>query len=134
MRISRKAIKILLTISLAVVVAFVAFLQLPQAALSYARDSVTLVFRPQKTLIEVNKYQAQNNINFPNIQGHWSQTYIEALAARDIIAGYPDGNYCPENFVTRAEFAAIINKAFSPASERSSSDFVDVPINYWGYQ
>lgn len=134
MRISRRSIKVLLALSLAVLVAFVAFLQLPQAALSYARYSVTSTFRPQKTPLDANKYQAQNNTIFPDIQGHWAQTYIESLATRDIIAGYPDGNYRPESLVTRAEFAAIINKAFSPSPERSNSDFVDVPVNYWGYE
>jgi hypothetical protein len=35
--------------------------------------------------------------------------------------------------VTRAEFAAIINKAFKPASKRPASDFVDVSKPFWGY-
>jgi hypothetical protein len=58
------------------------------------------------------KYQAQNNINLPNIQGHWAQTYIEALAARDIIAGYPDGNYRPENLVHGLNLQQLSIKLF----------------------
>ncbi len=133
MRLSRTLVKTLVAVSLALLVAFLTLLHLPQLALSYAY-SVRSTLKDNKET-QTNKYYAQaSNTSFPDIQGHWAQAYIEALAARDIIAGYPDGNYRPENLVTRAEFAAIINKAFAPTSERSSSDFVDVPINYWGYQ
>jgi parallel beta-helix repeat protein len=71
---------------------------------------------------------------FPDVQGHWAQAYIQALAAKDIIAGFPDGTFRPSEPVTRAQFAAIINKAFAPASQRSATNFVDVRSNYWAYK
>lgn len=71
---------------------------------------------------------------FRDVQGHWAQAYIEALAAQNIISGFPDGTYRPTAPVTRAQFAAIINKAFNPAAQRPSLDFVDVRSNFWGYQ
>jgi parallel beta-helix repeat protein len=69
-----------------------------------------------------------------DVQGHWAQAYIEALAARDVIAGFPDGTFRPNEPVTRAQFAAIINKAFAPAPERTAINFTDVRNDFWGYQ
>ena len=71
---------------------------------------------------------------FQDIQGHWAQAYIEALASKDVIAGFPDGTFRPSEPVTRAQFAAIIAKAFSPAAQKSANDFVDVRRDYWAYQ
>jgi parallel beta-helix repeat protein len=72
--------------------------------------------------------------NFRDIQGHWAKAYIEALAGLNVIAGFPDGNFRPSDPVTRAQFAAMITKAFSPTPGKPVSDFVDVRSNYWAYQ
>ncbi|HEY9750154.1 MAG TPA: DUF1565 domain-containing protein [Allocoleopsis sp.] len=71
---------------------------------------------------------------FRDVQGHWAQAFIEALAARNVISGFPDGTYRPSTPVTRAQFAAIINKAFNPAAQRPGINFVDVGQSFWGYQ
>lgn len=65
--------------------------------------------------------------------GYWAKTYIEALASQNIIAGFPDGSFKPNEPVTRAQFAAIINKAFKPKSTRAAITFNDVASNYWAY-
>jgi parallel beta-helix repeat protein len=72
--------------------------------------------------------------NFRDIQGHWAKAYVEALAGLNVIAGFPDGNFRPSDPVTRAQFAAMISKAFSPTPGKPISDFVDVRSNYWAYQ
>ncbi|HEY9861726.1 MAG TPA: S-layer homology domain-containing protein, partial [Candidatus Obscuribacterales bacterium] len=71
--------------------------------------------------------------NFLDVQGNWAQTFIEALAARDIIQGFPDGSFRPNAPVTRAEFAALISKAFPKEPIRQGIQFVDVPSNNWAY-
>ncbi|BAZ84383.1 glycoside hydrolase family 10 protein [Dolichospermum compactum] len=70
-------------------------------------------------------------ITFSDIQNHWSRPFIEALAARRIISGYPDGTCRPNNPVTRAEFAAIIASVFSQPVKRAYIPFVDVPQTHW---
>lgn len=71
---------------------------------------------------------------FPDIQGHWAQGYIQALADKNIISGFPDGTFKPNAPVTRAEFAAIVTKAFPRASQNNPSiEFVDIPRSFWGY-
>lgn len=39
---------------------------------------------------------------------HWAFDYIGEMTQRDVISGYPDGRFLPENQVTRAEFAKIM--------------------------
>ncbi|MEB3338198.1 MAG: S-layer homology domain-containing protein, partial [Leptolyngbyaceae bacterium] len=70
---------------------------------------------------------------FKDVQGHWAQAYIEALAASNIISGFPDNTYRPSTPVTRAQFAAILSKAFTPVAKRSKQEFLDVQSNFWGY-
>jgi uncharacterized surface protein with fasciclin (FAS1) repeats len=63
---------------------------------------------------------------------YWAQPYIEALAAKNIISGFPDGTFRPEEPVDRAEFAAAIANAFeTTATRQNPTGFSDVPRNYW---
>ena len=62
---------------------------------------------------------------------YWAQTFIQELASRDIIKGFPDGGFRPNDLVTRAQFAAMLNKAMTKAPTRDSVTFVDVDANYW---
>lgn len=69
---------------------------------------------------------------FNDVQGSWAQPCIEQLAQRQIISGYPDGSFKPNAPVTRAEFAAMLGKAFPDRAEiRTGGKFADVPTNYW---
>ena len=89
----------------------------------------------QKRIIgRVDFVAAAVGTNFADVQGHWAQAYIQALAGQGAIAGFPDGNFRPNDPVTRAQFAAIIAKAFSPTPQKPASDFVDVRRDYWAYQ
>lgn len=69
-----------------------------------------------------------------DIQGNWAQTCITQLTQQGVISGYPDGTFRPGAPVSRAEFAAMVGKAFPNAAKtRSSIRFGDVPANYWAY-
>jgi CSLREA domain-containing protein len=48
---------------------------------------------------------------FSDIDGHWAQAWIEALAAGGLTAGYPDGTYRPVAGVTRAETSVFLLRA-----------------------
>jgi len=71
---------------------------------------------------------------FSDVQGSWAQACIVELTQRNIISGYPDGSFRPNNPVTRAEYASMVGKAFPNAPRsRGAARFVDVPSNYWAY-
>ncbi len=65
--------------------------------------------------------------------GYWAKVYIEALASQNIIAGFPDGSFKPNEPVTRAQFATIITKALTPPVKRAGIKFKDVASNFWAY-
>lgn len=75
---------------------------------------------------------AGGSSQFADVQGHWAQGYINALAKRNIISGFPGGTFHPDDPVTRVQFAAIINNAFAPAAKKATS-FKDVNSRFWGY-
>ena len=71
---------------------------------------------------------------FPDIRNHWARPFIEDLAQRGILNGYPDGRFRPDNSVTRAEFAAIVTTAFPQIPKRREYiPFADVPTNHWAF-
>jgi hypothetical protein len=64
---------------------------------------------------------------------YWASQFIQQLSQRGVIAGFPDGTFRPEEPVTRAQFAAMINKAFNKAPQRQPINFNDVPSNFWAF-
>lgn len=68
---------------------------------------------------------------FADTQNHWARPFIEGLAQRNIIRGFPDGTFRPEQGVTRAEFAVMLQTAFPRSGIRPYVPFVDVPANFW---
>ena len=73
---------------------------------------------------------------FKDVQNHWAQACIEDLADKKIISGYyEDGTFRPNRPVSRAEFAAILRRAFPNAKPvREAMTFVDLPTDYWAYK
>ncbi|NJR38034.1 MAG: S-layer homology domain-containing protein [Leptolyngbyaceae cyanobacterium CSU_1_4] len=77
---------------------------------------------------------APNTPRFSDIQGYWAEPFIQTLAEQNIIAGYLDGTFRPNQPMSRDEFAAIVQSAFNQADERqlaSGSVYKDVPQGYW---
>lgn len=66
---------------------------------------------------------------------YWAQAYIRALAVKNIIRGFPDGTFRPNDPVTRTQFAAIVSKAFVSQQQRNPAvTFQDLTSSFWGYQ
>jgi hypothetical protein len=75
---------------------------------------------------------AQNASSFSDVSSnYWAANFIQELSQRGVVAGFPDGSFKPDQEVTRAQFAAMLNKAFQKAPIRSGIRFADVPSNYW---
>jgi hypothetical protein len=66
-----------------------------------------------------------------DVAGNWAEPFIRVLVEKDIIKGYPDGTFRPDQPITRAEFAALLNKAFDLQPVRAARKFKDVPRKYW---
>lgn len=75
---------------------------------------------------------AQAQTRFSDVaSGYWAEGFIQELSQRNVISGFPDGSFRPNDPVTRSQFAAMVRQAFSRSATRQPASFVDVPANYW---
>jgi len=58
-----------------------------------------------KIIVESNKdlSKKQKDQKFSDIGGHWVNDYVSRLVGNNIMKGYPDGTFRPNDLVTRAE-------------------------------
>ncbi len=73
--------------------------------------------------------------SFSDIQGSTYAAYISYLGNRQVIEGYPDGTYKPEQSISRAEAATMMVKGMKlDCSDISGpSPFTDVSLDSWAY-
>ncbi len=60
--------------------------------------------------------------------GHWAKEYIDNLVKSEVIEGYEDLTFRPENNVTRAEFSKILSLSFKLDSKEAKFEDVN---NHW---
>lgn len=63
---------------------------------------------------------------------HWSRPYLNNLISQGVMRGDSDGGLYPDRPVTRAEFVAMMNRAFG-YTEKGVAKFKDVPTSAWYY-
>ena len=70
---------------------------------------------------------------FADAGDHWATACIEGAGNEGLMKGYLDGRFLPDGTMTRAEFAAVMVKAFPNAQAvRAAPNFLDVAANFWG--
>ena len=71
---------------------------------------------------------------FYDVDGHWAQKYIQSMEAEGFLSGYEDGSFAPDQFITRAEVAVILNKSLGLSQTLNiNSSFSDLPKDFWAY-
>lgn len=82
---------------------------------------------------ELNPNEKTYNQTFRDVpEDHWCFKMIEDLVERGAINGFPDGNFYPNNIVTRQEFAKImVVAAKEPVYPATNVSFSDVPLTHW---
>lgn len=77
------------------------------------------------------------SVPFPDINTHEHAEYIADLYCQNIIHGYPNGSFQPEELVNRVEFLKMLLQAFGiPTSEQvtlslGQEPFLDGPLDSW---
>ncbi|MEJ8554016.1 S-layer homology domain-containing protein, partial [Tepidibacter sp. Z1-5] len=56
---------------------------------------------------------ATNFEQLSDVDNHWAANQIKSLVNKGVVSGYSDGTFKPDNYITRAEFISLINKAFN---------------------
>ncbi|PKM65217.1 MAG: hypothetical protein CVU95_16260 [Firmicutes bacterium HGW-Firmicutes-2] len=79
------------------------------------------------TMAQVNAFAMSNDID-----NHWAKNTIQTWMDQDLVSGYPDGTFRPDANITRAEYMALVNNAYSLTQETDIS-FLDVKASDWYY-
>ena len=106
-------------------------------------------FRPDEKITRaelaqlISHLDKKNNAkaNFPDIAGHKYEAAINQSFGNKRIAGYPDGSFKPDNAITRAETARILNSLFDRKVDSKGLDKVmddlrlykDLDKSHWAY-
>lgn len=66
------------------------------------------------------------------LEGHWARRPIEYLATLNIMSGYPDKTFRPDDPITRGELAALLvkSKGFD-LRKPEDKPFIDIAIDHW---
>ena len=74
------------------------------------------------------------NVTLSDISGHWAEDYIKKFVAKGYILGYPEGDFRPDQFVTRAEVVTILNRITGITKVTGlPARFSDLTPDFWGY-
>lgn len=86
-------------------------------------------------VLNVRAEKMEHSKTFADVEEtHWAFEYIADMAKMDIISGYPDGTFLPEEAVSRAEFARILASAAGlEIKPEAGSSFADVSPRDWCY-
>lgn len=63
---------------------------------------------------------ASSSSTFTDVAGHWAKQYIDRAAELGWITGYGDGSFRPNQNITRAEAATMINRVLNRAPQSAS--------------
>ncbi|MBO5369515.1 MAG: S-layer homology domain-containing protein, partial [Clostridia bacterium] len=67
---------------------------------------------------------------YSDMNGQFALEAVKSLSSKNIISGYPDGSFKPDNQVTRAEFAKMAAVAFG-IEKTDATSFADVSSTDW---
>ena len=65
---------------------------------------------------------------------YWASKSIARLAKEKIVTGDGDGNFRPDDYVSRAEFITMLMRIFEPEAKANMSSYKDVDVNAWYYE
>ncbi|BAU27112.1 cohesin domain-containing protein [Aneurinibacillus soli] len=83
------------------------------------------------TIVGLPEKKEETKAALKDIQGHWAEARIQQLVQSGAVNGYPDGTFKPNQTITRAEFVAMVVKAFGlQPKENQGVVFTDIQ-NHW---
>jgi hypothetical protein len=62
---------------------------------------------------------------------YWAKPAIQSLLTINVVSGFPDGSFRPNEPVTRAELAAQLQKVFEQKAKQKGVKYKDIAADYW---
>ena len=91
------------------------------------KSKLTAVLTALLLIFVATPFQVQAATQFSDVGKHWAKNEIMYLSDRNIIGGYPDGTFKPNEPITRSQAASMLIKALKmPLTENTSVAFKDV--------
>lgn len=77
--------------------------------------------------------------SFTDIAGHWANKYINSAAKKGWVKGNPNGTFEPNKYITRAEFATLVNNVLERRVHKANilkdaKKFPDLLESKWYYE
>ncbi|PSF38900.1 S-layer protein [Aphanothece hegewaldii CCALA 016] len=92
---------------------------LPQPTTSPTTSVIPVPIQPRETTTETRGFS-----DVPS--DYWASPFIAVMVERGIMSGFPDNTFKPEQPVTRAEFADLLQRAFDRSKTEPSINFKDL--------
>lgn len=79
---------------------------------------------------------SSDSVRFNDVStGHWAYKAVEYMVQRQILSGYSDNSFKPDNPITREEFAKIMVLSLNlPIVDPKSGTFTDVSKKDWAFK
>lgn len=93
-------------------------------------EATSLLMRCANNLSKTN-----SNTQLSDINAHWAYNDIIKAIDGNIIDGYPDGTFRPNDYISRAEVAKITNKLLGrePLNDELLNKFIDLKPSHWAF-
>lgn len=79
-------------------------------------------------LVKAFKLESQDKKIFIDTKEHWANNFISIAASHEIVSGYEDNTFRPDNLITREEMAVMIAKTTKLKLDIEESKFTDNSI------
>lgn len=104
-----------------------------------AREPIGGKYNPSKNGMEAEINRSgtylveENSKSFPDLNGRDPELMqaVQFLASKGIVTGRDNGNFEPDSLLTRAEFTAMLVRAFNVMDETAKESFSDVHPPQW---
>jgi len=97
------------------------------------RSQVPVVVVPNRSVAASPTPKTGTPVTFIDVPpDYWARPYIHALAASGVVSGYAGDYFRPDQTITRAEFAALLQDAFDNQSVDGTTKYKDIETNFWG--
>ncbi|MEH2325278.1 MAG: S-layer homology domain-containing protein [Nostoc sp.] len=106
----------------------------PQTPLSFSAGLESSITSSALPLVTPTKQKSiiPPPIAFNDVPNNfWGKRFIDVLSSRGILMGFPDYSFRPNQPVNRAEFAAILQKAFEQEPSKTAIAFQDISAKFW---